>query len=321
MLFKTVLKKTSALFGAMLIMAGVWCFLHLPGVGLQMVVFAFLSSAALCCTADSKVRIGLCCRMVCGAAAAQFLIGITADYPLIRIIAFSLFSFLTLSKMPDRQCAVIVLIVGCLTLFAPAGLSASLNRCVDLAAAGAAVLLITAVSNAVDPDFSETPWSEQFYTFRQAAVMTAELSAGFIIFQMFNHEQAAWIMLTILFVHMAENPQISLSTLAEQRITAAPLGILAAGMYLCCFGSVNYQMIYIVPFSGTLCFFMFYLKGNYFIFTFLFMFTMTVFTDWMLGTGNRFHFADIMLTRCAATGIGILLLLGGKNLMQKECVV
>jgi hypothetical protein len=106
--------------------------------------------------------------------------------------------------------------------------------------------------------------------------------------------------------------------LVKARIAAPPLGILAGGMFLGCFNATNYQMIYIIPFSGTLAFFLLYLKNNYFAFTFLFMFTLTLFTDWMLGTNSRFHFTNIMLSRCISTVIGAILLLCGKNLMQKE---
>ena len=319
MSFDTVLKKSSALLAAMLTMTAAWCFLHLPGANLQMAAFAFLSSSALCSISDFNLRTRYCIQMVCGAAAAQFIIGITADYPLMRIIFSALFSFFILSAMPERQTAVIVLITGCLTLFAQQGITASLNRCMDIVFAGAVVLLITAISNIFVSD-SKSCFFPTAYTYRQAAIITAELSAGFMIFEISKHEQSAWIMLTVLFLLLAENPQTPQSFLAAQRMTATPLGILAGGMYLSCFCTANYRMIYIVPLTGTLSFFMLYLKNDYFIFTFLFMFTLTLFTDWMLGTGLRFHFTDIMLTRSAATVIGGVLLLCGKNLMQKETV-
>ena len=317
--FDAVLKKSSALLAAMLTMAAAWSLMHLPGAGLQMVVFAFLVSAALCNTADLARRVRDCVLMVCGAAAAQFLFGITADFPLVRIILVALFSFFILSEMPDRQMAVIVLLIGFLTLFSPPGVTAALNRSMDLVVSGGVVLLVTTLSNAFRRDAAETPADEP-YTIRQAAVVTAELTAGFIISQLLKHEQMAWIMLTILFIHMAENPQSSLAGLVKQRVAATPLGILAGGLYLACFGSTNYRMIYIVPLSGTLSFFMLYLKNDYFIYTFLFIFTLTLFSDWMLGSGSRFHFADIMLARSIAAAIGGVLLLCGRNFIRKEAV-
>ena len=317
--FDAVLKKSSALLAAMLTMAAAWSLMHLPGAGLQMVVFAFLVSAALCNTADSARRVQDCVLMVCGAAAAQFLFGITADFPLMRIILAMLFSFLILSEMPDRQMAVIVLLIGFLTLFSPPGVTAALDRSMDLVVSGGVVLLVTSLSNAFRCEAAETAEPEP-YTIRQAAVIAAELTAGFIIAQSLKHEQMAWIMLTILFIHMAENPQDSPAGLVKQRIVATPLGILAGGLYLASFSSTNYRMIYIVPFTGTLSFFMLYLKNDYFIFTFLFIFTLTLFSDWMLGCDSRFHFADIMLARSIAAAIGGVLLLCGRNFMQKEAV-
>ena len=318
MLFDMVLKKTSALLAAMLTIAAALSFLHLPGANLQMAAFAFLSSAALCSLSDFNLRTQYCILMIAGAAAVQFLIGITGNHPLLRIIFSILFSFFILFEMPDRQLAVIVLIVGCLTLFAPPGVTASLNRCMDIVFAGTAVLLVTSASNIFRSDLPDTTPTLRPYTVAQAAVITAELAAGFIIFQISGHEQAAWIMLTILFIHMAENPRSALPDLVRWRIIATPLGILAGGLFLACFNSTNYQLIYLVPLTGTLSFFMLYLKNDYFLFTFLFIFTLTLFTDWMLGTGSRFHFTDILLTRSAAAMIGGVLLLCGKNLMPKE---
>ena len=320
MVLESVLKKTSALFAAMLIMAAVWGVRHVPGAGLQMVVFAFLSSAALCSKSDFNVRTLRCIQLVTGAALAQLLIGSFADYPMMRIIVSMLVSFFVLALMPERQSAVIVLLIGYLSLLSPPGLTAALNRCADIALAGAAVLAVTTLCNLFEPGGTENAAAESAYTLRQAVIITAELTVGSIIFQWSNHEQMAWIMLTVIFVRMAENPQNSIESLVKQRIAAVPLGIIAGGIYLACFDSTSVQMIYIVPFSGMFCFFMLYLKNDYFIFTFLFIFTLTVFTDWMLGSSKRFYFTDIMLSRSVAAMIGGALLLLGKKFMQKESV-
>ena len=319
MQFETVLKKTSALFAAMVMMITLWSFLHLPGASLPMVTFAFLSSAALCDISSFNRRVRCCIRMVCGAAAAQFLIGITAAHPAAAIIVSTLFSFFILAVIPERQNAIIVLITGFLSLSAPSGVSAILNRCIDIGVAGIAVLTVTTAVNAFNPSGSSGPG--QNYTFRQAAVISAEIAVGVTVLKIFKHGQLVWVILTVLFIHLAETAQSSFEDLVKQRIFATPLGILAGGLYLGCFNAVNYRMIYIVPFSGTAAFFMLYLKNNYFIFTFLFMFTLTVFTDWMLGTNSRFHFTEIMFTRCAATAAGALLLLCGKNFMRREITV
>ena len=97
MLFDPVLKKTSALLSAMLLMAAAWSFLRLPGASMQMATFAFLSSAALCNIPDLNSRIRRCVQMVCGTAAMQFFIGSTANYPLVRLIVCILCSFIILT--------------------------------------------------------------------------------------------------------------------------------------------------------------------------------------------------------------------------------
>ena len=320
MLFDPVLKKTSALFAAMLLMTAAWCFLHLPGASMQMATFAFLSSAALCNVPDLNSRIRRCFQMVCGTAAMQFFIGCTADYPFVRLIVCILFSFLILTLVHDRQCAIIILLGGYLTLFTPPGVTAALNRALDLAFAGVVVLLVTSVCNIFVPASAGRAQTEKPYTLRHKSIITAELAAGFVISLFFKHEQSVWIMLTILFIHMAENPLTDTEQLTRERLAATPAGILLGGIYLAAFCSTNYRMIYIVPFAGTLGFFVLYLKNNYFLFTLLFMFTLTLFTDWMLGTGSRFHFTEIMFVRSIASVIGGLLLLCGKNFMQKDMI-
>ena len=320
MLFDPVLKKTSALLAAMLLMTAAWCFLHLPGASMQMATFAFLSSAALSNVPDLNSRIRRCIEMVCGTAAMQFFIGCTADYPLVRLIVCILCSFIILTIISDRQSAIIILLGGFLTLFTAPGVTASLNRALDLAFAGVAVLLVTTLCNIFVTPSAGTIQTERPYTLRQKSIITAELAAGFVISLFFKHEQSVWIMLTILFIHMAENPQTGAEQLTRERIAATPAGILLGGIYLAAFCSTNYRMIYVVPFAGTLSFFVLYLKNNYFLFTLLFMFTLTLFTDWMLGTGSRFHFTEIMFVRSIASVIGGLLLLCGKNFMQKDMI-
>lgn len=120
---------------------------------------------------------------------------------------------------------------------------------------------------------------------------------------------------------MAKSPRTAIVKLSKQRLAATPLGIFLGGIYLASLCNLNYRWIYIVPLSGTLAFFVLYAKNDYFWFTVLFMFSLTVFTDWMLGTGNRFHFAEVMLFRSLATVIGGILLLTGKNLMQKDDIL
>ena len=314
-----VLKKTSALAGAMVIMTAAWSFMHLPGSNLTMMTFALLSSSVLCSIPDFKRRAVCCFQMICGAAATQFLIGITAKHPEIRILVSMLFSFFILAVIADRQAAVIILLIAYLSIFAPPGVTAAVNRCADIAFAGIAALTVSSLCNISAEDMPEKTSSSPL-PLRNAAIVTAELTAGNIIAQIIDHEQMAWIMLTILFIHLAESPQTPPADLAGKRVIATLPGIILGGMYLSAFCSVNYRMIYIVPFSGVLSFFVLYLKNDYFLFTLLFMFSVTLFADWLPGNGRGFVFTEMMFVRSLAAVIGAVLLLCGENLMQKEMV-
>ena len=314
------MKKSSALLAAMLIMAAAWSLLHLPGANLQMVTFAFLSASALCNVPDFNTRLNRCLQMVAASAAAQFMIGITADYPAARILIDLLLTFFILIAIPEKPNAIIVLLVANLALFAPPGYSASLNRSMDIAMAGMAVLLVTTLNNVLIPPSLQTAKRPISCSFREAAVISAEVTIGFIIAQLFDHEQFYWIILTILFIHLSATPANPLPRLVKSRIAATPLGIFLGGLYLACFNTTGDRMIYIIPITGTLGFFMLYLRNDYFLFTLLFMFSLTLFTDWMLGTYHRYHFAEVLIIRTLATVTGGILLLCGKNLMQKEAV-
>lgn len=320
MLLDEVLRKSSALLAAMLTMAAAWCCFHLPGAHLPMVAFAFLSASALCDISRFNLRMRRCFALIGGAAATQIALGTVSNHPLVQLPVAMIFSYIILSCMADRQAAIIVLLTAFLSLQSPPGLTAALERSMDMLVSGITVLLITTVCNLFAPDIAGESYQPQPYSPRQSAIITAELACGFIIFLLLKHEQAVWIMLTILFIHMAENPRAPLPGLVKRRIAATPIGILLGGAYLAAFGSFNYRASYIVPLTGTLGFFMLYLKNDYFLFTLLFMFTLTVFSDWMLGSYHRFHFTEILFVRSLATVIGGILLLCGKDIMEKEAV-
>lgn len=316
MLFDMVLKKTSALLMAILLMAIAWCFMRLPGSNFQMVTFAILSATAICNISSFNVRLKRCMQMVCSTAFLQFIISITANYPLIRVAASMLISFFILLWIPNKRCAVTSLIATYLALFAPSGLVAGINRSVDILCSGLSVLLVTSLDN-LSSDHTP-PTTEIPYTLKESVIISIEIAIGFVIALLIKHEQANWVMLTSLFIHLSESPQTPLSALAKWRIIATPLGILSAGLFLAGFVSNNYRMIYIVPVTGTLGFFLLYLRNDYFMFTFLFMFTMTLFSDWMLGNYNRFHFTELMFTRSLATAVGGILLLTGRHFAKEE---
>ena len=301
----------------MLTMAGVWSLLRLPGASLQMVSFAFLTSSMLFDVQSFSLKLRRVGFMAAGAALVGFSMGVTADLPLLRIILSALLSFFILAASPDRQTAIIILLTGYLTLFSASGFQVSLNRCADIFFAAAVTLVVTGVVNLFLGGGNSVPAGKP-YSLRHAAIITAELTCCFIISLVFRHEQNAWLMLTVLFIHLAKTPAGLLKKLAEQRIAAVPLGIVPAGILLASLCSTDYRWIYITPFTATLGFFILYRKGDFFYFTILFMFSLTVLTDWLTGTGNRFNFVGLLLSRSIATVIGVVILQCGAFLMKEE---
>ena len=95
--------------------------------------------------------------------------------------------------------------------------------------------------------------------------------------------------------------------LAWQRIWAVPAGIIIGGFLLGTFYQIDYRFIWLLPFIGATGFFILYNSGNFFLFSIIFMITLTFFADWLTGDGNRFNFWNNFFARTAATWIGAVI--------------
>ena len=135
----------------------------------------------------------------------------------------------------------------------------------------------------------------------------AELAVGTAISQLLRLPQGTWIVLTILFINMSKPSAIPSPKLAWQRIFAVPLGIFMAGLLLGAFFRVDYRLIWLLPFIGAATFSVLYGSGNFFLFSILFMITLTIFSDWLMGPDQKFNFRELFFFRSAATLIGALL--------------
>ena len=321
MFFTDAFNKAMTLLTALLMMAVLLAVLRLPESNLLLVVFTFLASALLFDVPEFRMRCIYALKMAVYAAAAQLLTGITWQTPFLRIVFLSLYVFFTLITLPDRQGACAVLLCGYLGYFAPGGTMTALYRCIDFVFSAVIILLAASFSGIVRLRPPEQEPFKSPCSAAEAFVITSELAAGAILIQLLRLSQGAWIMMTIVFIQMAANPRHPVNDLALQRIFAIPAGILLGGLYLGIFCRFDYRFVYLLPFTGTAAFFTYYSRGNYFLFSLLFIFSLTLFSDWLTGTYHRNHFADIMLARCFATLAGSFLAIAGEFFLKEEKTV
>ena len=321
MYFADTLNKALTLLSALLLSISFWTVLHLPEINFLWVIFTFLTSAMLFDVPNHKKRFIFALVMSAYAAAAQFLTGITWQTPFLRIVFQGLFAYFTLMTLPDRQGASIVLLTGYLACFAPGGTMPALYRCIDFGLSVVFILLATSLNSVIRIKPPEKNCFSTPCPAGEAFVVTVELAAGAIFAQLLNFSQSAWIMMTVVFIQMAVNARHPVKELALQRIFAIPAGILLCGLYLGTFCRLDYRFVYLLPFTGTAAFFVYYSTDNYFLFSLLFMFSITLSTDWLLGTFQRYHFTDIMLGRCVATLAGAFLSVAGELFLKRKTAV
>ena len=321
MFFTDSLNKALTLLTALMLTITFRMVLHLPEINLLWITFTILTAAMLFDVPDYKRRFIFALVMSVYAASAQFLTGITWQTPFLRIVFQGLFAYFTLMTLPDRQGASIVLLTGYLACFAPGGTMPALYRCIDFGLSVVFILLATSLNSVIRIN----PTGKTFFTTPcpagEALVITAELTAGAICSQLFKFSQAPWIMMTIMFIQMSANTRHPVRELAPQRIFAIPAGILLGGLYLGTFCHLDYRFVYLLPFTGTAAFFVYYCTDNYFLLSLLFMFSITLSTDWLLGTYQRYHFTDIMLGRSFATLAGAFLSIAGEIFLKQEKTV
>ena len=295
------------LLSSMLFMVVLWTAGRIPGVDFPLVAFTFLSSAFLVDVMPLSKRLLWALAMACGASAVQFSFAILHEMPVIQAVVSAVLAYVVFLISPDHRAGCIVLITGYLTFSAPGGWLQVLNRS---AAAGIGVLvimLVTALGNAGRRGEVGSAMVYLPYSPYQALIMAAELGLGTLLCRMFQLEQGAWIMLTILFISMSETPHSPVKRLVFQRILAVPLGIIGGGFLLESLFRLDYRLFYLVPFIGAVGFFILYNYGDFFLFSIIFMISLTVLSDWLAGPYHRFHFWDSFLSRSAATLLGALL--------------
>lgn len=293
--------RTVILLSAMLLMAALWDFL--PHANFLMVCFTFLTSALLLDLPSFADRVKNALLMAAYASAAQLLVSMTANFPFAQLFLAAAFGFFTFLTLPDHRAGCIVMITGYLGFFAPPGFLPGISRCADIFCGVIVVAAVTALGN-----FGTTPAPAAPQPFRcaEALELALLLAAGTFIFRALHLKQGPWIMLTMLFITMSRSPGNTAGKLAFQRIIAVPAGIILGGFLLGTFSMIDYRFVYLVPFIGAAGFWIFYNYGNFFLFSIIFMISLTIFSDWMAGPGQRYNFWDGFFSRSFSTLIGAL---------------
>ena len=84
------------------------------------------------------------------------------------------------------------------------------------------------------------------------------------------------------------------------------------------FTGADYRFVYLLIPLGVLAFHQFYRTGSFFLFTVWFMAAFSIYADWATGDCRRFHFAELLFWRTAATLIGAGLLVGFRGFFRRR---
>ena len=301
----SALKRTAILLSAILLMAMAWGIGRMPGAGLVPIVFTGLVSALLADVKSFRVRLKKAAVLACYSAAAQFLFAVSGELPFYQLLISAAFAYFVFSTLPDCRAGCIVLLTGFLGSSAAPGFLPAVSRSIDILTGVIVVMAVTTPGAAGIKE--ENHPSPALCSPYQALVLSAEIGIGYAVSKILQLQQGTWIMLTILFINMSKTSDSPGEKLAWQRIWAVPAGIVIGGFLLGTFYQIDYRFIWLLPFIGTIGFFILYNSGNFFLFSIIFMITLTFFADWLTGDGNRFNFWNNFFARTAATWIGAVI--------------
>jgi len=315
--------RTVILLSSVLIMAALWGADRIPGANLQMIVFSALVSGLLAEVTSLSSRLNTAALLVCYASSAQFLISITAPIPFLQITVSTLFAYFTFLTLPDLRAGCVVMLTGYLGLSAPPGFLPAIGRSIDLLAGIIIITAVTTLGNIPSKGQKNIHYVQRTSAARQALTLSAKLGIGALLAEILQLRQGMWVMMTLLFINMSKAPDSSGSRFAFQRIFAVPLGIIAGGFLLGTFYSIDNRFIWLLPFIGAMGFFILYNYGDFFLFSIIFMISLTCFSDWMAGTYHRFNFWESFFSRSIATLLGGLLelLLSQQQKIEKDSTI
>lgn len=288
-------------------MAVIWGICRIPDANLVMIVFAGLSSALLLDVKPFSRRLKKTVLLACYSAAVQLIFSVSDRLPFIQIITSAAVAYFVFSTLSDRHAGCIVMLTGFLGISAPPGFLSALGRSIDIFTGSIIVMAVTTLGNAgqaKEKAVQEVPAPGSSY---HAGVLAAKLGIGTAVSEIFRLDQGSWIMLTILFINMSQSSDFSEKKLIFQRILAVPSGIITGGVLLDTFCRTDDRFIWLLPLLGATSFFIFYSSGNFFLFSLVFMITLTCFSDWLTGSGHSFNFRENFSCRTTATLIGAMI--------------
>ena len=301
----SALDRTAVLLSGCLLMAALWSIVRVPDANFLMIVFTCLGAALLGDEPSFRKRVVKTLIWALYGGTVQFLISLSVGEAFFQLLIPTAAGWFTFRTLPDSRAACIVMLTGFLATFAPPGFDAAAGRCADIFAGALIILAVTAFDSSRE---RKTPLPQRAGSSpRQALLIAAELGTGGVVSLLLQLSQGAWIMLTILFINMNKTPRDSGTKLALQRIFSVPLGIILGGLLLSTFYRIDQRFIWLLPFIGATAFYVLYSRGDFFIFSMIFMMTVTLFTDLMSGTYQRFDFWESFFSRSVATLIGALI--------------
>lgn len=318
MFYVSAVNRSAVLLAAMLGMAALNGFLRMPDVNMPVFAFTFLSSALLADITPFARRMNIALLMALFSSLNQFLISGTHNWPVLQIIVSSLFAFFTFIYLPDLRAGCIVLITGFLSYSAPSAFLPAVGRSIDIFIGVIVIAAVTSLFNASGNISSASSGQLSPCPKYRSFLLAAALAAGNLISQMLRMKQGIWVMLTVLFISMSESQQTPGNKLAIQRIFAVPAGIISGGLLLDSFCRMDYRFVYIVPFLGAAGFFILYNYNDFFLFSVIFMVSLTVFADWTTGPYHRFHFWNALVSRSAAALLGAVIYLFFPNTASRS---
>ena len=305
----SAVNRTVTLLLSMLVMAALWGLGTLSDADLPPVTYTFLTSVFLLDISSFSDRVRLTLQMAGYAAAVQFIFSITGEVPFLQIILSAAVAYYVFLTLPDHRAGCIVLLTGYMVFSASPGFLPAAERCFNIFIGSIVILVITSIANAGRSFRAATQFQLLRYSPRQALRSAAELGIGTAIFKLLQIQQGAWIMLTILFINMSSSDNMSREKLAWQRIVAVPVGIIAGGVILSAFSRIDPRLVWLIPFIGASGFFILYNDGDFFMFSIIFMVTLTFFSDLMKGAYHSFDFRETLFSRTISTLLGAVLVL------------
>lgn len=303
----TAFNRTVILLFALLIMALAWVIGRMPGDSLPVIVFTTLTSALLVDVRPFRTRLLTAVNMACHASVIQLLLSASQTFPWLLTLFSIVLSFFTFSTFADYRAGCVVMLSGYLAISAPSGVLPVLGRSIDIFAGVIVIMLVTTLGHSNSNEEKRTVFPVCRYSLYQAVMLSAKLGIGTALAQILQLQQGAWIMLTIMFINMSKSPESAGRRLAFQRIFAVPAGIIAGGFLLGVFYNIDTRFIWLLPLIFASGFFVLYNYGDFFLFTVIFMISMTLFSDLAAGVYHRFNFWESFFSRSAATLLGALL--------------